>query len=164
MSQSRVIWISKRRLIELAAFALIVLAGLLIASRNLSLGGPDADLLGPAQRVAKGLATRDIYLHPDAYKDDLTWAAYQQVLAAAPQYQQQNSVEPFNLSVSKYGAQFVFDQGVFGASASALVEVFAKNPLGTVTLTEYQFQMTPNGSAWQVASVTTLNRGEVGGK
>ncbi len=161
MSPSHVIWIPKRRLIELAVFALIVLAGLLVASRNLSLGGPDAGILGPAQQVAKGLATRDIYLHPDAYKDQLTWAAYQQVLAAAPQYQQQNTVEPFNLTVSKFGAEFVFDQGVFGASETALVEVFVKKLDQTVTLEEYQFQMTPNGSAWQVANVTALDRGEV---
>ncbi len=161
MSQHPVIWISKRRLIEFGLLALIVVAGILVAARNLPSLGPDASVLTPAKQVAQGLATRDLYLHPDAYKDLLTWSAYQQTLAAAPQYQQANKVEPFNLTVSKFGATFVFDQGVFGGSVTALVEVFVKKLDGTVSLMEYQFQMTPNGSAWQINNVTVLDRGEI---
>ena len=159
MSHQPVIWISKRRLIELALLALIVVAGAVVAFHRGGTGG-DA-VLGPAQRVAAGLATRDLYLHPDHYKGDLTWSAYQQTLAAAPPYQQSNTVEPFNLTVSKYGTELMFDQGVFGASVTALVEAFVKKQDGTVTLEEYQFQMVPNGSDWQVNNVTTLDRGEV---
>ena len=161
MSQQQpVIWISKRRLIEFGLLVLILVVGAVVAFRQGA--SVDAPILDPAKRVAAGLATRDIYLHPDAYKNDLSWSAYQQVLAVAPQYQQQNAVEPFNLAVSKYGATLLLDQGVFGNRVTALVQTFVqKKTDGTVTLLEFQFQMVPDGASWKVNNVTTLDKGSV---
>jgi hypothetical protein len=161
MSQQQpVIWISKRRLIEFGLLALVLVGGAVVAFRRGV--SADAPILDSAQRVAAGLATRDLYLHPDAYKNDLSWSAYQQALATAPQYQQQNAVEPFNLTVSKYGAMFLLDQGVFGNSVTALVRTFVKKKTdGTATLLEFQLQMVPDGATWKVNNVTTLNKGNV---
>jgi hypothetical protein len=153
MSQRPVITISKRRLI-VGGIVLLLMAALVAFARQGDAG--DAAVLKPAQNIAQALATQDLYQHPDTYKSDLTWSAYQQVLAVAPQAQGTES-----LKFVKFGARWVYDRGVFGDNLTALVEVFVSKTNGKVLLREYHFQMVPNGSAWQVNQVITLERGEV---
>lgn len=159
MTQRPVIWISRRRLVVCVAGAIALLAALIV------IGGPkgegDASILDPAKRVAKGLATQDIYLRPDDYKSDLTWGAYQQVLAAAPQFREQNAEMPFRLALSKYGAMLLLDQGLFGDGMTALVQTFVQQGDGTTTLVEFQLQMLLDAGRWKVNSVTTLVKGTV---
>ena len=153
----RVIWISRRHLTLIALLVVVLVAAFALFPRQ----STDGAMFEPAKRIAKGLGTQDIYLRPDDYKTDLTWSAYQQVLAAAPQYRDANASEPFNLAVSKYGTTILLDQGVFGDSVTALVQTFVKQKSGTVTLVEFQLQMIPEGQAWKVNNVTTLVKGTV---
>ncbi len=161
MTQQRVIWISRRRLAVFAVGAIALLAALVVIWGPK--GSGDAAIIDPAKHVARGLATQDIYLRPDDYKTELTWSAYQQVLAAAPQYREQNAETPFHLEVSKYGAVLLLDQGLFGDSITALVQTFVRQGDGATTLVEFQFQMLPDAGAWKVNTVTTLVKGVVTG-
>lgn len=155
MSQRPVITISKRGLIGFALCLLLVAAALVAFMQRGETG--DAAVLKSARRVAQALATQDLYRQPETYKSDLTWSAYQQVLAVVPQ--SQTASESFKFA--KFGAQFVYDHGVFGDYLTALVQVFVTKPNGSLWLREYHMQMVPNGSAWQVNNVVTLERGEV---
>ena len=163
MSHRPVLWISKRT-IGLIAILMIVIA---VAAIFLPRQNADAPILDPARRIARALATQDLYLRPDEYKADLTWDAYQQLLAVAPSYQTQNARAPHeaNPVFAQYGAVLVLDRGYFGDSVTALVQVIVKKDSGP-TLVEIQLPMQPDGvpssPAWKVGpNVTTLVKGAV---
>ena len=161
MSRSeRVVWISPRTIVALVLLVAVAVGGwVYFQSTN-----PDASVLAPAKHVARGLATMDAYVHPDAYKSDLTWISYQQLLAAAPPYQAQNAREPFDATIVKDGTALVLDRGVFEGGVDALVQTFVKNKAGVVSLIEFQLQMIPDGNTWKVNAVmNTLVKGEVKG-
>ena len=155
-SQRPTIRISKRMLV---IAAVLLVAGLALAF--IPRANSQNAIVEPAQRVAKGLATMDVYLRPDDYKSDLTWSAYQQIMALSPQYLAQNAKEPYSATLSKYGATVLLDDHVFGESVTALVQTFVKNKSGVTVLMEFQLQMVPDGKTWQVNNVTTLIKGEV---
>ena len=155
-SQRPTIHISKRMLVLLAVLLVIGLVLALIPRTN-----SQSAIVEPAQRVAKGLATMDVYLRPDDYKSDLTWSAYQQIMALSPQYLAQNAKEPYSATLSKYGATVLLDDHVFGESVNALVQTYVKNKSGVTILMEFQLQMVPDGKEWKVNNVTTLIKGEV---
>jgi hypothetical protein len=116
-SQRPTIRISKR---TLALLAVLLVVGLVLAF--IPRTNSQSAIVEPAQRVAKGLATMDVYLRPDDYKSDLTWSAYQQIMALSPQYLAQNQKDPYNASFVKYGAQLLLDEHVFGESVNTLVQ------------------------------------------
>jgi hypothetical protein len=155
-SQHPTIRISKRML---ALFAVLLIVGLALAF--IPRTNSQSAIVEPAQRVAKGLATMDVYLRPDDYKSDLTWSAYQQIMALSPQYLAQNAKEPYSATLVKYGATVLLDDHVFGESVNAIVQTYVKNKSGVTILMEFQLQMVPDGKEWKVNNVTTLIKGEV---
>ncbi|MBI5030981.1 MAG: hypothetical protein HZB51_10670 [Chloroflexi bacterium] len=156
-----VLWISKRTILILALI-IFILPG--IAFILLSRQSADDVITDPAKRIARALATQDLYLRPDSYKADLTWDAYQQLLVIAGSYQSQNAREPINIPFVQYGTVMLLDQGYFGNSITALVQVIVKNPArnGAVTLYELQLPMIPEGTVWKVGpNITTFIKGEI---
>lgn len=163
MSHRPVLWISKRTIGLIAILVLALAAAIVLLPRQ----NADAPILDPARRIARALATQDLYLRPDEYKADLTWDAYQQLLAVAPSYQTQNAHAPreANTTFAQYGAVLVLDRGYFGDSVTALVQVIVKKDNGP-TLVEIQLPMQPDGTAssptWKVGpNITTLLKGTV---
>ena len=160
-SARSVLWISKRTLVLIGVLVLaLAVAAFVVFPRQ----SADAPITDPAKRIARALATQDLYLKPDDYKGDLTWDAYQQLLAIAPPYQQANARAPLNRVFVRYGSVVLLDQGFFGDSVTALVQVVLRQGGvgGTTTLLEYQLPMTPDGATWKVGpNVTTLVKGAV---
>lgn len=155
-AQRPIVWISKR---TVAIYALLVVAiiGTLIAF--IARPNPDAIIIESAKRVARALATQDAYANPDIIKSDLSWAAYQQLIALAPAYRDQAQRDP--RSFTRYGTVVLLDQGLFDDSVTALVQVIVKEN-NSPMLYEFQIQMIPDGQAWKASqNVTTLLKGQI---
>jgi hypothetical protein len=155
-TQRPVVWIS-RRTIVIYAILVIAITGALIAF--IARPNPDALIVEPAKRVARALATQDAYVNPDTIKSDLSWAAYQQLIALAPAYRDQAQRDP--RSFVRFGSVILLDQGMFDDSVTALVQVIVKEN-NSPTLYEFQIQMVPDGQTWKASqNVTTLLKGQV---
>ncbi len=158
MSHARTIWISPRTLAFLAILVLAALGGFAAYSAATN----DRALVEPAQRVAAGFATLDLYAHPVQYKNELTWRSYQQVLALQSQY----GKELLDASVARLGSAVVLDRDLFAKdTANVLAQVFVKDKQGQITLTEFQFQVVREDKAWRVNDiVSALVKGKVAEK
>ena len=137
--QRLVVWISKRTLaIYTILTAVVIGAGIVFIARP----NPDAAIIEPAKRTARALATQEAYTNPDSVKSDLSWAAYQQLIALAPAYRDQAQRDP--RSFVKFGSIVLLDQGMFDDSVTALVQVVVREN-NSPTLYEFQIQMIPDG-------------------
>ena len=155
-TQRPVVWISKRTIVIYSILILAIISALIafVARPN-----PDVPIVEPAKRVARALATQDAYVNPDTIKSDLSWAAYQQLIALAPAYRDQAQRDP--RSFVRFGMVVLLDQGLFDDSVTALIQVIVKEN-NSSTLYEFQIQMIPDGQTWKASqNVTTLLKGQV---